>query len=115
MSKAARRAETKSRPKLYSKRAGIFSLWRSGLTLTVKVSWDPDAMVWYTAYSDLPGLNFEADTIDELRHKLAGAIEDLTGQRFHLSLASCTRRSNATGAASSKEKGPNNRRVVRPR
>jgi len=41
-------------------------------TLTVKASWDPEAMVWYTAYSDLPGLNLEADTIDELRDKLPG-------------------------------------------
>jgi predicted RNase H-like HicB family nuclease len=45
--------------------------------ITVKAEWDPEAKVWYTAYSDLPGLNLEADTIDELRDKLPGAIEDL--------------------------------------
>ena len=55
-------------------------------TLTVKASWDPEAMVWYTAYSDLPGLNLEADTIDELRDKLPGAIEDLTGRKVPFEL-----------------------------
>jgi hypothetical protein len=43
-------------------------------------------MVWYTAYSDLPGLNLEADTIDELRDKLPGAIEDLTGRKVPFEL-----------------------------
>jgi hypothetical protein len=43
----------------------------------VKAEWDPEAKVWYTVYSSLPGLNLEADTIDALRDKLPGAIEDL--------------------------------------
>jgi predicted RNase H-like HicB family nuclease len=46
-------------------------------TIVIKAEWDPDAKVWFTAYSDLPGLNLEATTIDELREKLPGAIEDL--------------------------------------
>jgi hypothetical protein len=54
--------------------------------ITVRAAWDPDAMVWYTAYSDLPGLNLEADTLDELRDKLAGAIEDLTGEQVPFEL-----------------------------
>jgi predicted RNase H-like HicB family nuclease len=54
--------------------------------ITVRVAWDPDEMVWYTAYSDLPGLNVEADTIDELRDKLGGAIEELTGRKVPFEL-----------------------------
>jgi hypothetical protein len=54
--------------------------------ITVRAAWDPDAMVWYRAYSDLPGLNLEADTLDELRDKLAGAIEDLTGRKLPFEL-----------------------------
>jgi hypothetical protein len=46
-------------------------------SITVKAAWDPEAKVWYTAYISLPGLNLEAETIDELRDKLPGAIEDL--------------------------------------
>jgi hypothetical protein len=43
----------------------------------VNAAWDPEAEVWYTESSTLPGLNLEADTIDRLRDKLPGAIEDL--------------------------------------
>jgi hypothetical protein len=45
--------------------------------LTVKAAWDDEARVWYTEDSSLPGLNLEAETLDELRNKLPGAIEDL--------------------------------------
>ncbi len=45
--------------------------------IRVKAAWDPDAEVWYTESSSLPGLNLEAETIDSLREKLPGAIEDL--------------------------------------
>jgi hypothetical protein len=50
----------------------------------VKAAWDREAQVWYTEHSTLPGLNLEAETIDDLRYKLPGAIEDLlegTGQQ----------------------------------
>jgi len=47
------------------------------MTLTVKAAWDPEARVWYTEESSLPGLNLEAETLDELRNALPGAIEDL--------------------------------------
>jgi predicted RNase H-like HicB family nuclease len=43
----------------------------------VQAAWDPEARVWYTEHSTLPGLNLEAETIDALRDKLPGAIEDL--------------------------------------
>jgi hypothetical protein len=46
-------------------------------SIIVKAEWDPEAKVWYTVYSSLPGLNLEAETIDGLRNKLPGAIEDL--------------------------------------
>jgi hypothetical protein len=45
--------------------------------IVVKANWDPEAKVWYTEHSTLPGLNLEAETIDGLRNKLPGAIEDL--------------------------------------
>jgi hypothetical protein len=45
--------------------------------ITVKAAWDAEAEVWYTESSSLPGLNLEAETIDALRKKLPGAIEDL--------------------------------------
>ena len=45
--------------------------------ITVKAAWDSEAEVWYTESSSLPGLNLEAETIDGLREKLPGAIEDL--------------------------------------
>jgi hypothetical protein len=45
--------------------------------IIIKAVWDPEARVWYTADSTLPGLNLEAETIDDLRNKLPGAIEDL--------------------------------------
>jgi hypothetical protein len=37
--------------------------------ITVKAEWDPEAEVWYTEYSSLPGLNLVAETIDALRQK----------------------------------------------
>ena len=46
-------------------------------SIIVKAEWDPEAKVCYTVYSSLPGLNLEAETIDGLRNKLPGAIEDL--------------------------------------
>lgn len=52
--------------------------------ITVKAAWDAEAGIWYTEDSTLPGLNLEAERLDELRNKLPGAIEDLlkgTGER----------------------------------
>jgi predicted RNase H-like HicB family nuclease len=52
-------------------------LRRMAEPIIVRAKWDPEAEVWYTEHSSLPGLNLEAETIDELRGKLPGAIEDL--------------------------------------
>jgi hypothetical protein len=55
--------------------------------IVVKAAWDPDAGVWWVEHSDLPGLNLEAESLEALRDKLPGAIEDLfeaaghTGER----------------------------------
>jgi Domain of unknown function (DUF1902) len=45
--------------------------------IIVRAAWDPDARVWYIEQSSLAGLHIEAETIDKLREKLPGAIEDL--------------------------------------
>jgi Domain of unknown function (DUF1902) len=55
-------------------------------SIAVKAAWDPEAKVFYTAYSDLLGLNVEAKTIDEFREKLPGAIQDLTGREVPFDL-----------------------------
>jgi predicted RNase H-like HicB family nuclease len=55
--------------------------------IVVKAAWDPEAAVWWVEHSDLPGLNLEAESLDALRDKLPGAVEDLieaagqTGER----------------------------------
>jgi predicted RNase H-like HicB family nuclease len=48
-----------------------------GTLIVVKAAWDPDARVWWVEHSDLPGLNLEAETLEELRDKLPGAVADL--------------------------------------
>src|SRR5215203_7016213 len=49
---------------------------RSGcIVLTAK--YDDDANVWYVEESNVPGLRTEAPTIEALRAKLPGLIEDL--------------------------------------
>jgi len=58
----------------------------TGLSITVKAAWDAEAKVWYIAYSTLSGLHIEAETIDELRDKLPGAIEDLTDRQIPFEL-----------------------------
>jgi hypothetical protein len=54
--------------------------------IAVKAAWDPEAKVFYTAYSDLLGLNLVAKTLDELREKIPGAIQDLTGRQVPFNL-----------------------------
>ena len=41
---------------------------------------DAEAGVWYIADSDLPGLNLEGESLDELYDKLFHGIEELTGE-----------------------------------
>jgi predicted RNase H-like HicB family nuclease len=45
--------------------------------IVVKAARDEDAHVWFVESSDLPGLNVEADTLEELIEKIPGAIQDL--------------------------------------
>ena len=45
--------------------------------IVVKAAHDPDAGVWFVESSDLPGLNLEAPTLDELHAALPAAILDL--------------------------------------
>lgn len=43
----------------------------------VRVAYDDDAHVWYIEDSSMPGLRSEADSIEALRSKLPGLVEDL--------------------------------------
>ncbi|WP_436640059.1 DUF1902 domain-containing protein [Microbaculum sp. FT89] len=45
--------------------------------IVVKAARDPDAGVWFVESSDVPGLNLEAETLEELVDKLPGAVADL--------------------------------------
>jgi hypothetical protein len=40
------------------------------MTITIKVARDAQAGVWYIANSDLPGLNLEGESLDELYDRL---------------------------------------------
>ncbi|KAF0280942.1 DUF1902 domain-containing protein [Spiribacter aquaticus] len=45
--------------------------------IVVKAIHDMDAGVWLVETSDIPGLNLEGDTLEQLAEKLPGAIRDL--------------------------------------
>lgn len=45
--------------------------------ILVKAAYDADAAVWFIESSDLPGLNLEAATIEELSSKIPLAVVDL--------------------------------------
>lgn len=45
--------------------------------IVVTVAYDAEAGVWYVESSDLPGVNAEAATPEELREKLPNVILDL--------------------------------------
>lgn len=45
--------------------------------IVVKAIHDMDAGVWLVESSDIPGLNLEGDTLEQLAEKLPGAILDL--------------------------------------
>jgi hypothetical protein len=45
--------------------------------IVVKAARDEDAQVWFVESSDLPGLNVEADTLENLIEKIPAAIQDL--------------------------------------
>jgi hypothetical protein len=50
------------------------------MTITIKAARDAEAKVWYIADSDLPGLNLESESLDELYDKLFHGIEEITGE-----------------------------------
>lgn len=43
----------------------------------VRCKWDSEASVWYVSDSDVPGLATEAPSLEALRQKLPGMIQDL--------------------------------------
>ena len=45
-------------------------------TFYVWAKWDPEAGVWYTAETSIPGLNSSGDTLEELRERLMLIIPD---------------------------------------
>ena len=45
--------------------------------ITVRAAHDPDAHVWFVEWSDLPGLNAEAESPEALLEKLPAMIADL--------------------------------------
>ena len=45
--------------------------------IVVKAVHDADAGVWMVESADVPGLNLEGETLEELAEKLPGAILDL--------------------------------------
>jgi len=54
-----------------------------GTLIVVRVAWDAEAGVWWVEDSDLPGLNLEAESLEALRDRLPGAIEDLLEAAGH--------------------------------
>jgi len=45
--------------------------------LVVNATRDPEAGVWFVESSDVPGLNLEAGSVEELAELLPGALADL--------------------------------------
>lgn len=44
---------------------------------TIRAEYDPEAEVWWTADSDIPGLAADAASLDELAHKVGTMLPDL--------------------------------------
>jgi predicted RNase H-like HicB family nuclease len=45
--------------------------------IVVNLAYDDEARVWFVETSTLPGLRTEAETVEALRAKLPGLVEDL--------------------------------------
>ncbi|WP_342152535.1 DUF1902 domain-containing protein [Methylorubrum sp. SB2] len=45
--------------------------------MVIRCAWDDEADVWFVRESNVPGLVTEAETLDALRRKLPGMIQDL--------------------------------------
>ena len=52
-------------------------MWAMPSLVVVKAAFDAEAGVWYVESSDLPGLNLEAASLEELRDKAPAAVLDL--------------------------------------
>mgnify|MGYP000636182302 CR=1 FL=1 len=52
--------------------------------LRVRFAWDEEAAAWYVLDSDIPGLNAEADTLDELLDKVRNMAPELVTLNHHL-------------------------------
>ena len=53
-------------------------LWRMPTpSYTITCLWDDEALVWYVAETDVPGLATEAPTLEEMEHKLRAIIPEL--------------------------------------
>jgi len=52
----------------------MMALW------TVQASYDPEARVWWTSDSDVPGLVTEADTLEQLAGKLEILVSEMVGE-----------------------------------
>jgi hypothetical protein len=52
---------------------------KMGSLIVVKATWDPEAKVLVAESDDVPGLVTEAESIEALRAKLPGIIQDLLG------------------------------------
>jgi predicted RNase H-like HicB family nuclease len=50
--------------------------------IVVKAAHDPEAGVWFVQSSDIPGLNAEADTLENLKEKLPNLILDLVSASY---------------------------------
>ncbi len=50
------------------------------MALIVEALWDDEASVWVATSDDIPGLVTEADTLDELRLKLADIVPELLAE-----------------------------------
>jgi len=53
-------------------------------TWTIWANYDPEAKVWYTCDSELPGLVAEGETLAELERKIAERFTDMLEGNAHL-------------------------------
>ena len=47
------------------------------MMIVVKATWDPEALVWTAVSDDVPGLVAESASLEKLRPKVLGMIEEL--------------------------------------
>ena len=66
---------------------------------TIRAEYDPEAKVWWTADSDVPGLTTEADTLEQLAEKLEYLVAEMV-------------RENAAFIPEDKRAGPHEFRLV---